>query len=125
MTIQDLVDFSEITGAIGVISALVFVGWQVRENTRATRLRTQEQVTQTCLTFLRSILVDPQSFASRLRSEDPDEGQKTYFFSTMPGFFKHFELMYVQYSQGVMDKETWRSGSEHIRMQFHQPGARL
>jgi len=88
-----------------------------------------EQVMQTYMSFLGCILVDPDSFAKGMKSEqpdfaDPDDARKTFFFSTLPGFFKHFEMMFVQYSQGVMDEETWNAWSEHIRMPFHQPGAR-
>ena len=128
MTLQDLANYGEILGAAGVIASLVFVGWQIRANTRAARLRMHEQVTQTYMAFLGSILVDPASFAAGFASEQPDfsdldDAQKTFFFATMLGFFKHFEMMYVQYSQGVMDEETWNAWSVHIRMQFHQPGA--
>ena len=51
------------------------------------------------------------------------DGQKMFFFASMLGLFKHFELMYVQHTQGVMDQETWDAWSEHIRMYYHQPGA--
>lgn len=128
MTLQDLANFGEILAAAGVIASLIFVGWQIRANTKAARLRMHEQVTQTYMSFLGSMLVDPGSFATGLKSEHPDfadlnDAQKTSFFSTMLGFFKHFEMMYVQYAQGVMDEETWNARSTHIRMQFHQPGA--
>jgi hypothetical protein len=70
-----------------------------------------EQVTQTYLSFLGSILVDSRSFSAGLKSEQPDLGdlndaQKAFFFATMLDFFKHFEMMYEQYRQGVMDEET-------------------
>ena len=128
MTLQELANFGEILGAAGVIASLIFVGWQIRANTRAARLRMHEQVTQTYMSFLGSILVDPGSFAAGFKSEHPDfadlnDAQKAFFFSTMLGFFKHFEMMYVQYAEGVMDEETWNAWSTHIRMQFHQPGA--
>jgi hypothetical protein len=128
MTLQDLANYGEILGAAGVIASLIFVGWQIRSNTRAARLRMHEQVTQTYMSFLGSILVDPGSFAAGLKSDKADfadlnDAQKAFFFATMLGFFKHFEMMYVQYSQGVMDEETWNAWSTHIRMQFHQPGA--
>ena len=128
MTLQDLASFGELIGAAGVIASLVFVGWQIRANTRAARLRMHEQVTQTYIAFLGSILVDPGTFAAGLKSGKPDfadlnDAQKAFFFSTMLGFFKHFETMYVQYSHGVMDEETWNAWSTHILMQFHQPGA--
>jgi hypothetical protein len=127
MTLQDLANFGEILGAAGVIASLVFVGWQIRANTKAARLRMHEQVTQTYLSFLGSILVDTGTFAAGLKSESPNfsdlsDAQKAYFFPTMLGLFKHYEMMYVQYSQGVMDEETWSAWSTHIRMQFHQPG---
>jgi len=128
MTLQELANFGEILGAAGVIASLIFVGWQINANTRAARLRMHEQVTQTYMSFLGSILVDPGSFAAGLKSEHPEfadlnDAQKAFFFSTMLGFFKHFEMMCVQYAQGVMDEETWNAWSTHIRMQFHQPGA--
>lgn len=128
MTLQELAYLGEIAGAVGVIASLAFVGWQIRANTRATRLRMHEQVTQTYMSFLGTILVDPGSFAAGFKSVEPDFGdltnaQKTFFFGTMLGFFKHFEMMYVQHDQGVMDDETWEAWSVHILMQFHQPGA--
>jgi len=130
MTLQDLANYGEILGAGGVIASLVFVGYQIRANTKAARLRMHEQVTQTYMSFLGSILVDPGSFAAGFKSEDPNfadlnDGQKGFFFATMLGFFKHFEMMYVQFSQGVMDKRTWDAWSTHIRMQFHQPGVQI
>ena len=128
MTLSALSELSQIVASIGVIVSLVFVGWQIKVNTKDARLRMHEQITQTYLSFLGSILVDTGTFAAGLKSRHPDfsdlnDAQKAYFFPTMLGLFKHYEMMYVQYSQGVMDKETWDAWSTHIRMQFHQPGA--
>ena len=128
MTIQDWANVGEIVGAAGVIASLVFVGWQVRSNTRATRLHMHEQVTHTYMSFLNSVLMYPEAFSAGLRSntadfENLDDNQKLVFFGTMLGFFKHFEMMHAQYLQGVMDQKTWEAWSEHVRMYFHQPGA--
>jgi hypothetical protein len=127
MTLSSLSELSQIVASIGVIVSLAFVGWQIRANTKDARLRMHEQTTQTYLSFLGSILVDAGTFAAGVKSEHPDfadltEAQKAYFFPTMLGLFKHYEMMFVQYSQGVMDEETWNAWSTHIRMQFHQPG---
>jgi len=56
--------------------------------------------------------VDPEAFNARLRSTSPDfesptENRKIFFFATMLRMFKHFEMMHVQYRQGVLDQETW------------------
>jgi hypothetical protein len=87
-----------------------------------------EQVTQTYMSFLNSVLMDPEAFSEGLRSKTTDfenltESQKLFFFATMLGFFKHFEMMHAQYQHGVMNQETWNACSEHVRMYFHQPGA--
>lgn len=127
MTLQEIANIGEILGAAGVIASLIFVGWQIKANTKATRLHMHEQVTQTYMSFLNSVLLDPEAFSAGLQASDKtfselSEGQKMFFFGTMLAFFKHFELMYAQYRQGVMDQETWEAWSEHIRMYFHQPG---
>jgi hypothetical protein len=129
MTLQEIANIGEILGATGVIASLIFVGWQIRSNTRTTRMRMHEQVTHTFLSFLNSVLLDPDAFSAGLQSTDKnfadlEDAQKLFFFGTLLGLFKHFELMYVQQSQGVMDQETWDAWSEHIRMYYHQPGVK-
>ncbi|MDX1404789.1 MAG: hypothetical protein R3192_09635 [Woeseiaceae bacterium] len=127
MSLQEIANFAEILGAAGVIGSLLYVGWQVNANTKTNRMRMHEQVTQTYLSFLKAVLADPEAFMLGLQSTDErfkdlTNAQKTFFFGTMLGLFKHYELMFVQHDQGVMDRETWEAWSEHIRMYFHQPG---
>ena len=128
MTLQEIGNIGEILGAAGVIGSLIFVGWQINANTRTNRMRMHEQITQTYLSFLNSVLTDPETFVAGLQSTDKgfadlSDNQKMFFFGSMLGLFKHYELMFVQHDQGVMDKETWEAWNEHIRMYFHQPGA--
>jgi len=128
MTLEQIANFGEIIGAAGVIASLVFVGWQIKTNTRTTRMRMHEQVTQTYMSFLNSVLLDPGAFSQGLQTTDNSfanltDEQKMFFFGTMLGLFKHFELMHAQRDNGIMDQETWEAWSEHIRMYFHQPGA--
>lgn len=127
MTIQDWANVGEIVGAAGVIASLVFVGMQIRSNTKTTRLHMHEQVTQTYMSFLSSVLIDPEAFSQGLHSktvgfENLNVNQKLTFFGTMLGLFKHFEMMHAQYLHGVMDQNIWNAWSEHVRMYFHQPG---
>lgn len=127
MTLQEVANFAEVLGAAGVIGSLLYVGWQVSANTKTNRMRMHEQITQTYLSFLNSVLTDPEAFLLGLQSSDASfadlsDKQKMFFFGSLLGLFKHYELMFVQHDQGVMDKETWDAWNEHIRMYFHQPG---
>jgi hypothetical protein len=128
MTLQEVANIGEILGAAGVIGSLIFVGWQIKSNTRTARLRMHEQATQTLLSFLNTVLTDPDAFSAGLQCTDENfsdltDGQKMFFFGTMLGFFKHFELLYVQHAEGVMDQESWDAWSEQMRMYYYQPGA--
>jgi hypothetical protein len=111
MTLQELANMGEILGAAGVIASLLFVGWQVKVNTRTNRMRMHEQITQTYLSFLNAVLSDPDTFAAGLRSSEKDfadlsNKQKLFFFGSMLGLFKHYELMFVQHDQGVKSWTT-------------------
>jgi hypothetical protein len=70
MSLQEIANFAEILGAAGVIGSLLYVGWQVSANTKTNRMRMHEQITQTYLSFLNSVLTDPDTFVAGLRSFD-------------------------------------------------------
>lgn len=87
MTLQELASIAEIPGALGVIASLVFVGWQIRENTIATKAHIHEQVTQTYLAFLNSAIANPEAYAAGIQTTDAafsnfSAGEKTFFFGT-------------------------------------------
>lgn len=130
MNLQDIASIAEILGAVGVIASLVFVGLQIRANTIATRAHIHEQVTQTYLAFLNSAISNPDAYAAGIQTTDDDfsklsAGEKTFFFGTALGFFKHFELLYVQNRKGIMDRDIWEAWSVYIQMYFHQPGIQV
>ena len=129
LTLQDIANYGEILDAAGVIASLILVGWQIRANTRATRLHMHDQVTQTYMSFLNAVLRDPAAFSMGLQSESADfetlsDGEKLFFFGTPLGLFKHFENMYVQFSHGVMDTPTWTPGACIFVCIFTSPASR-
>lgn len=130
MTLQELTSIAEILGALGVIASLVFVGWQIRENTIATKAHIHEQVTQSYLSWLNSAIANPEAYATGIQATEADfsklsAGEKTFLFGTALGFFKQFELMFVQNRKGIMDKEIWDAWCVYIQMYFHQPGIQV
>jgi hypothetical protein len=127
MTLSDLGNISEFVGAIGVIASLIYVGLEVRRNTKALRAQAQETVVAGYLESINMISEHADVMAKCFRSSYEEfltypEGEKTIFFGVIFGFFKHFEQVHAQYRRGLIDEQEWSSWSEHIRMQFHQPG---
>ena len=130
MTLQELTGIAEILGALGVIASLVFVGWQIRENTVATKAHMHELVTQTYLAWLNSAIANPEAYAAGIQTTEADfsnlsAAEKTCLFGTALGFFKQFELMYVQNRKGIMDRDIWDAWRVYILMYFHQPGIQV
>lgn len=130
MTLEQIGVLSQLVGTLGVIASLIFVGVQIRQNTRATRAQVQENMTSGYIAvaqtlaanakvFAQGISATPESF-SALSDED-----KLVYFGVVFAFFKHFENMHSQRERGFIDNESWVAWSEHILMYFNQPGVQL
>ncbi len=127
MTLSELGDLGDFIGAIGVIASLVYVGFEVRRNTKALRAQAHETVVAGYMESIDVISEHADVMAKCFKSSYEEfrnytDGEKTIFFGVIFGFFKHFEQIHAQYRQGLIGDEQWDSWSEHILMQFHQPG---
>ena len=130
MTLEQLNIVFQLVGTLGVIASLIFVGLQVRQNTKATRVQVQENMTSGYISvaqilidnaevFTRGIAATRESFAS---FSDPE---KMIYFSAIFSIFKHFENIHSQRQRGFIDQESWTAWSEHLLMYFNQPGAKM
>ena len=57
MSLEEFANIGEILGAAGVIASLILVGWQIRTNTRVTRLKMYEQYAQSWWAVRRTAFV--------------------------------------------------------------------
>ena len=127
MTLANLGDIGEFVGAIGVIASLIYVGLEVRRNTKALRAQAHETVVSGYMASINVISQHAEIFAKGIQStydefkKFPDD-EKVVFVGMIFGFFKHFEQIHAQYRQGLIGEEEWAAWSEHIGMQFHQTG---
>lgn len=130
MTLEQLGSLFEIIGTVCVIGSLIFVGVQVRQNTKAARVQVQENMTSGYISvvqmlidnaevFTRGIAANQQSFASF------SEADKLTYFSILFAAFKLFENVYSQHERGFIDRESWMAWSENILMHLNQPGVQM
>ena len=127
MNLQDLASIAEIAGGFAVLATLIYLVIELRNNTKTTRAQMHEQATQSFLTLLNSIMLKPDVLAAGIKASEEEfstfsDGDKAYIYACNFGFFKHYELLYVQHQKGLMDEETWTAWQEHLLMYFHQPG---
>jgi hypothetical protein len=128
-TAELLGNIGEFLGAIAVVLSLLFVGYSIVQNTKATHAQTHQAITQSFMAIADIISVRPEAFAAGVSSgsrefEELSVGDRTFFIATIFGLFKYFELMFIQHRNGNTDDESWEAWSEHIIMYFHQPGVR-
>lgn len=126
---QLLGNYGEFVGAVGVVLSLLFVGYSIAQNTKATRAQTHQAITQSFMSIAEIISERPEAFAAGISStskqfEELDAGDRAYFISSIFGLFKYFELMFLLHRDGNTDDESWNAWSQHMLMQFHQPGVR-
>ena len=124
---QLLGNYGEFVGALGVVLSLMFVGYSIVQNTKATRAQTRHAITQSFMSIAEIISEKPDAFALGLSSnpdafDQLDAGDKVYFIASIFGLFKYYELMFLEYQDGNTDDVSWNAWSQHMLMQFHQPG---
>jgi len=127
LTLSDLGNLGDFIGALAVVASLIYVGLELRRNTRTLRAQAHETMVSGYLSTTQMFAEHAAILAKGMVSS-PEEFQgfpasdKVVFFATMFAFHKHFEQMYAQYRRGFIEEGEWQAWSEHILMQFHQPG---
>ena len=119
--LSQLADFGELIGGIAVVASLIYLGVQIRQNTKTVRASTLHQNTQ-----LWSSLFLHMSDPALARAygvgvtADPDvkPSQYTQFFFLCRSMFVAFENQYYQRQQGLLDAATYESYERSISTQL-------
>jgi hypothetical protein len=130
LSLEHIYFLTQIVSAAAIVLSLVFVGYQLRESARATRAQIHQNIaagwqsvgpllTDNAAVFAEGISATEQSFAAMTNAD------KLTFMSTIFVFFKHYENMFVQHREGVIDSEDWDAWVTHIFMYWHMPGVQI
>ena len=130
MTLEQLGNVFQIVGTVCVIASLIFVGAQVRQNTKATRIQVQENMTRGCIAVVKMLIDNAELFtrgivATRESFRSFSEPDKLTFISMLFAAFKLFENVHSQHERGFIDRESWAAWSENMLMHFNQPGVQM
>lgn len=117
---------AQIISALAVIASLIFVGMQVRQNTKAVRAASS-QAHSTMYHSLTDDLVSNADFASVWRNALEDlnavnEDELVRFFSFASASFRFFESSRVQWLRGQLDDEHWHTIEQHAMALAAKPG---
>jgi hypothetical protein len=103
-----------VSGAIGtlvVVISLIYVGVQIKQNTKVARSATRQAITELMIDSNKDVVNDPSlagAFIKDLKGEKLDEVDRLRIFSRAYFAMRNWENMHYQYSTGMLTKDEWR-----------------
>ena len=117
---------AELITAMGVIASLVYVGFQIRQNTISVTASAHRAINDKFISVNEFIAGDSNLMkaflAGRERLEEFDEMDKGRFIVIMMNIFLHFEDVYYQFRQGLVGDEYWERIERMIGLYVTEPG---
>ena len=126
MSLESLAYLAEIVGAIGVIASLLFVGFQIRDNSKAVRLATAQAVHDNYASWYVALSANEGALATSTKAfvdlNALDPAEKAQFVCTFMAFLSHTQNAFLQWRQGHLSDDLW-SGWEALMMNLvNTPG---
>ncbi len=116
----------EIMAAAGVIGSLVFVGWQMLQNTNALHTATSHSHME-IYTSLSMSIAENRELATLWSSgladfSSLDDVDRVRFIAVASSAFRYYETSFVQHSKGNLDDELWNNIEKQLRDMTATPG---
>ena len=126
MTLEELAYISQIVGVVAVLASLIFVGLQIRQNTKALKAKSHHAVTDSFNAINNIILSDP-TVARRWRlalegSKELDEDERISVDFMLLANMRIFETLYYQYTNGTLDKKLFDAELKTLKWSVTFPG---
>jgi hypothetical protein len=109
MNIQDLGAIGEIVGAIAVVATLVYLATQIRQNNELLRSGSRQALISNDVTSLTSNLQISDVLAKYVSNQQLTSEEQLSLSFVFTIDLRNREFEYIQYSNGLLDEETWMS----------------
>ena len=128
MTLDDLASLSEILGAVAVVVTLIYLSYQVRQNTRAVRTDAYHKATQQLWETANVIAQDSEltSIVYKGTTELDEVADEERFRFQLVGasFLFGTEFLLRLYESGQIEREEWENVFDNNLIWLRQPGIR-
>ena len=126
MTLEAIYYVSQIVAVIGIFASLIFVGLQVRQNTKAIKATSHHAITDSFNAINNLILSDPKvARIMRLTlagSEEFNEDERISSNYMLLANMRIFETLYYQYKNGTLDKQLFDAELKTLKWVVGLPG---
>lgn len=128
MTLQNLADISEILGAIAVVVSLIYLSFQVRQNTRAVRTDAYHQATQQLWETANAIAQNAQLagivYKGTMAFDQVSEEERFRFRLALNSYLFGAEFLLRLYESGQIERADWDNVFQNNLLWLRQPGLR-
>jgi hypothetical protein len=126
MTLAELSDISQALGAVAVFASLIFVGYQIRQNTRALKATSHHAIADSFNALNTLLVTDPRvARLWRLGMADwdaLDEDDRTSVSFMLLGYMRIFETLHYQYGTGVLGPKLFEAELNTLKWSVTNPG---
>ncbi len=128
MTLEELAYISQIAGVAGLLASLIFVGLQIRQNTKAIKATSHHAITDS-FNAINTLLISDPKVARLWRlgmagAEGLDDDERVSYSFLSLGYMRIFETLYYQYKNGTMDKKLFDAELNTLKWSVTHPGFR-
>jgi hypothetical protein len=117
----------EMLGGSAVVVSLIYLSFQVRQNTRALRASSTDTAVASLRDWMRPLIDDADTarlFRTGVEGEwvdfSPDD--RARFLHLLFGYLKTFENFHYQYLQGTLEQEVWEGWYNILSAYVVSPG---
>ena len=117
-TLQDWASIAEIMGAVAIVFSLIYVGYELRENTRAVQAQTRQAFSAQDMTFFETALDPPvvaRAVAKRQAGEELSHLEQSQLETREHLNFRIFEHAFYQFQKGTLEADEWGRYARIIR----------
>ena len=126
MTSADISNFAQALAALATVGSLIFVGLQIRHNTRALKATSHHAVTDSFNALNVLVYSDPR--VARIQRlglaglGNFDEDEALQFSWLLLANMRIFERLYYQYKTGTMEEQLYEAELNTLKWLASQPG---
>lgn len=123
MNTSKLADLSEIVSSVAIVATLIYLTIQVQQNTEAMQAGQRQATAALDVQYLLKFTDNPSVILARTKSELTNEEAVQLTYSTF-AYLRMRELDWIQYNNGVLDKATWVSYQNTLKLILSSPNTR-
>jgi hypothetical protein len=124
--LEALGNLGDFVGGVAVVVTILYLAYQVRQNTAALRVSSRQDIVESYRSYLRPGLEDPTLLALQIEGHrsypDLSQPDRMRFAVLLTDQALHFQGALALHESGTLDDETFRAYRDHFAASMSTPG---